>query len=167
MVSESSPPGIGMTINSMPIVVTGRDILSPSYVGDSNRRTSILLVDDDPVCRSLLSDALMYQGHQVYEATDGVTGLEQFSTIQPDLVLVDVLISGLDGLTILREIRQQNQSVGILMLSILRSKKLILEVMAAGADGFVGKPFDLRGLYREIQSLRKQVDQRRTELYCG
>ena len=139
--------------------------VAPMLQADRNGKLSILLVDDEPFIRSLLADALMYQGYQVYEAEDGATGLEQFCAIQPDLVLLDILMPGLNGLAVLQEIRRQNPVVGILVVSALSSKQVTLEAMAAGADGYIRKPFDLRELFRKIESLDRRVCFRSTELH--
>ena len=73
---------------------------------------SIIVVDDDLSIRSLLKDLLEEQGYTVYEAADGVAGLQQFKILQPDLVSLDITMPRLDGLAVLKEIRRQNAKVG-------------------------------------------------------
>lgn len=122
---------------------------------------SILVIDDEFGIRKLLKETLVRQGHQVYEAEDGLTGLEQFYRLQPDLVLVDVSMPGRDGLAVLKEIRRQNVVTGVLMVSALKQANLIAQALANGADGYLNKPFRLAELLKEVQRVSTLVRQRR------
>lgn len=122
---------------------------------------SILLVDDEPGIRLLLNKALKAQGYHVHEAKDGITGLEQFYTVQPDLILLDITMPSLDGFAVLKEIRQHNPVVGIVMVSALSPKLLTVEAMTQGADGYIHKPFKLQEIFKEIQRVHKLVQFRR------
>lgn len=123
---------------------------------------SILLIDDEPGICTLLKEFLTRQGHQVYEARDGITGLEQFYRIQPDLVLVDVTMPGRDGFAVLKEIRRHDSIVGVLMVSALKQPQLITSALTNGADGYLNKPFRLNELLKEVQRVSALVRQRRT-----
>lgn len=122
---------------------------------------SILVIDDEPGICTLLKEVLVRQGHQVYEARDGIAGLEQFYRVQPDLVLVDVNMPGRDGFAVLKEIRRQNTIVGVLMISALKQAHLVASALASGADGYLNKPFQLTELLREVQRVGNLVRLRR------
>lgn len=122
---------------------------------------SILLVDDEPKMRLLLSDILEMEGYVISEAADGATGLQQFNRVQPDLVLLDITMPNGDGLEVLKAIRQQNSVVGILMVSGLQQNQMVRPAMASGADGYLPKPFRLQDLYQEIQRVSRMVYSRR------
>lgn len=123
----------------------------------SAKTLSILLVDDEPGIRQLLKQGLSVQGYQLYEASDGLTGLEQFHTIHPDLVLLDIMMPGMDGFATLREIRRQDTVVGVIMVSALNPERIAIEAMVTGADGYLAKPFKLQAIFAEIERVGNVV----------
>lgn len=125
---------------------------------------SILVVDDEPGIRSLLKAVLEQQGYKVSEAGDGVTGVEQCKILQPDIVLLDITMPGLDGMAVLHEVRRQNGIVGILMVSALRANAIIAKSIASGADGYLCKPFRLQVVLEEVERVRTLVRMRRSNL---
>lgn len=125
---------------------------------------SILVIDDEPGICKLLKEILVRQGYHVYEARDGITGLEQFYRVQPDLVLLDVSMPGRDGFAVLKEIRQQNAAVGVLMISAFKQANLIAKALASGADGYLQKPFRLTDLLQEVQRIGATVHLRHNML---
>lgn len=127
-------------------------------------KLSILVIDDEPGLRALLKEILVRQGYQVYEAKDGIAGLEQFYCVQPDLVLVDVSMPGRDGFAVLKEIRRHDSVVGVLMVSALKQPQLITSALANGADGYLNKPFQLSELLKEVQRVTALVRLRRNTL---
>lgn len=126
-----------------------------------SQQASILLIDDETGIRTLLSNALMMQGHQCQEASDGLTGLTLFQEMQPDLVLLDITMPGLDGFAVLKNIRRQNAMVGVIMVSALNPDRLAAKAMAAGADGYIQKPFRAQTLFQEIERVSRIVHIRR------
>lgn len=125
---------------------------------------SALVIDDEPGICTLLREILTRQGYQVYEAKDGLSGLEQFYLVQPDIILVDISMPGCDGFTIVKEIRRQNLAVGILMVSALKHKQLLDQAVTSGADGYLNKPFRMTELLKEVQRINAVVRLRRTML---
>lgn len=122
------------------------------YVGP---RRSVLIVDDIPANRALLSDALSSVGFTVREATNGEEGLDQAASDPPDLILMDVMMPVMDGLEATRRIRAlaQPRQPSIIAISASVTTDDRARVLAAGADAFIGKPIDLPQLFREIGNL--------------
>ena len=111
---------------------------------ESNRQR-ILIVDDEAPMRELLQDALSREGYELLIATDGKDALDQVLRQLPDLILMDVRMPRLDGVTLCKALRahKQTHSIPIIILTTLNSHKQLEACMAAGADDFIAKPFDV------------------------
>jgi DNA-binding response OmpR family regulator len=105
----------------------------------------ILVVDDDNTVREVLRRYLTRDGHEVIEASDGVTGLNLALTQQPDLVVLDLMLPGMDGLEVCREIRRIS-AVPVIMLTALGQESDRVVGLEYGADDYVVKPFSPREL---------------------
>ncbi|MEZ4863070.1 MAG: response regulator [Caldilineaceae bacterium] len=127
---------------------------------------SILVVDDEPGIRLLLTKALTAHGYTAFEAQDGHVGLQQFCTRQPDLILLDVNMPGRDGFSILQEIRRQDAVVGVVMISAARQSHIVRDALLNGADGYLHKPFNLQQLFQEIRRVGALVQTRRAPILC-
>jgi class 3 adenylate cyclase len=121
----------------------------------------ILLVDDEPTTLQLVRRLLQADGHEIFEAIDGEQAIEQFERLRPDLVLLDVVIPKMDGLEVLREIRQRDKMSGVIMVSALSSEQLAVKSMLGGADDYVGKPFRLKAIRMSIRQVMDKVRLRR------
>lgn len=110
----------------------------------------LLIVDDDANLRLLLRLALANKRYTIYEAANGETALAMCLDLNPDLILLDIALPGMDGITVLQEIRQVNQSVCILMVSALNMQKWIFSAMSHGADGFIAKPLNVTMLHQTV-----------------
>lgn len=126
-----------------------------------NEKLSILLIDDDSGIRLFLNRGLTRYGHCLFEASDGVIGLEQFYTLQPDVILLDITMPRLDGFAVLKEIRRCDAAVGIIMASALSLKQCVVEAMSGGADGYLNKPLRLQPVLAEVQRVSSLVRLRR------
>ena len=112
----------------------------------------ILVVDDDPRIRQMLARYFAQEGYQVSAAADGAAMRAQLNATKVDVILLDVVMPGQDGLTIAREIRAKSD-VGIIMLTgrdELLDQVVGLEV---GADDYIAKPFHLREVLARVKSL--------------
>ena len=115
-------------------------------------KTRILLVDDDPNIRQLVNLYLEKEGFEVSMADRGDAALEQFRAATPDLMLLDVMLPGMDGWQVLREVRKTS-NVPIIMLTAKDEtfdKVLGLEL---GADDYIAKPFDMKELVARIKAV--------------
>lgn len=101
----------------------------------------ILVVDDSGFARRTLRQMLETAGHTVDEAQDGVAALDQYSRKRPDLVLLDVVMEGIDGLEVLRKIRQLDPMARVLLATADIQTSTSSDAKAAGACGIATKPF--------------------------
>ena len=119
-------------------------------------RPQILVVDDDQGITSLLSDYLDQFGFAVHIAHDGSTMREQLSRQAMDLVVLDIMLPGSDGLTLAREMRQHSR-VPIIMLSARTGTHDRVVGLELGADDYMGKPFEPRELVARINTVLRRT----------
>ncbi len=119
---------------------------------------TILVIDDDEKLNSLLKRFLGDFDYSVYTATDAQTGLKKFRAITPDLIILDVMLPGMTGFDLCKQIRQSS-AVPIIMLTArgdLMDKVVGLEI---GADDYLPKPFEPRELVARIQAVLRRTRQ--------
>ncbi|CAG0959828.1 Regulatory protein AtoC [Myxococcaceae bacterium] len=141
----------------------------------------VLVIDDDPGVRDYLEALVSRQGYQVFAVADGEQAIRTLDETRPDLVTLDVVLPGIDGLETLRQIKQRLPEVPVVMLSGHGQARTIVEAMRLGAGDFLRKPFEVeelelafqkalekRALKREVEELRGRA---RTEtemlMLCG
>lgn len=110
----------------------------------------ILLVEDDPTISDLLAYNLRRAGYDVLQEHNGRAGLESALSHQIDLVLMDLMLPGLDGLGASREIARRRPGLPIIMLTARSERETVLEGFRSGADDYITKPFDLEVLLARI-----------------
>lgn len=104
--------------------------------------TRILVVDDDPAIRGLLSDVLEMEDYEVCTAVDGPSALQAVETTDPDFVILDVMMPGLDGYAVLAAIRARpGEPVPVLMLTAAAEPQAQDRAWADGVDYYLAKPF--------------------------
>ncbi|MEU1945814.1 response regulator [Streptomyces sp. NPDC059474] len=117
---------------------------------------TVLLVEDDEVIRRSVAMALERYGYRVSTAGDGLTGLELFRAGGHDLLLLDVMLPGLDGIGLCRRIRETSMDP-ILMMSARGDDLDVISGLEAGADDYVVKPVDTAVLVARIRSLLRRA----------
>jgi two-component system, OmpR family, response regulator MprA len=119
--------------------------------------TKVLIVDDEPAVRDALRRSLAFEGYETALAVDGLEALEKTASYEPDLILLDVLMPRMDGLTAARRLRAAGQRVPILMLTARDTVGDRVTGLDAGADDYLVKPFELDELLARIRALLRRT----------
>jgi DNA-binding response OmpR family regulator len=117
---------------------------------------TILIVEDERDLCNLIRTQLEAEGHTVYQAFDGKTALQLVEAHPPQLVILDWMLPGLDGLTVCRQIRQ-NHLMPILMLTARSEEVDRVLGLEVGADDYVVKPFSMRELLARVRAILRRV----------
>ena len=117
---------------------------------------SILLVDDEPIVREVVERYLRQDGFDVAAAADGDEALRRFAAARPDLVLLDLMLPGVDGLEVCRRIRAQS-NVPIIMLTAKADEVDTIIGLGVGADDYVAKPFSPRELVARVKAVLRRA----------
>lgn len=127
----------------------------------------LLIVDDEPEIGELLSYNFRKRGFDVMTATNGISALESLNSFMPDVVILDIMMPFMNGITTCREIKSTPgyQNTPVLFLSATNNGDLIREAMLSGGDKFISKPIHLNVLIdtvvkmqSHLQSIKKDPD---------
>jgi two-component system chemotaxis response regulator CheY len=113
----------------------------------------ILIVDDAEFLRVRITKMLSGDGFEVFEAENGLKAVATYKQVHPDLVLMDVTMPEMDGLTALKEIRAFDPAAKVVMLTALGQESVVLEAVKSGARDFVVKPFERERVMSAIHKL--------------
>ena len=115
----------------------------------------ILLVDDEPNLRELLRQMLELGGYDVVEAEDGLEALEKLEIVEPDIMILDVMMPKLDGVSLCKQLRADTvfARLPIIMVSGKTQYKAVQEGLAAGANQYLCKPITVQELLQSVRSL--------------
>lgn len=117
--------------------------------------TCILIVDDEPDLVALLDNYLRHEGYETIAASDGPTALEMARTAAPDVILLDVMLPGMDGIEVCRQVRRFSDAY-ILMLTARVEEVDKLIGLSVGADDYVTKPFSPREVVARVKVLLRR-----------
>lgn len=117
-----------------------------------SRQETVLIVEDDPTLRMGLRATLRSEGYRVIVAADGPSGLSLALSDRPDLVLLDVMLPGMNGFEILRELRERDAELPILMLTAKGQEGDRVRGLRLGADDYVVKPFGVAELLARVDA---------------
>ncbi len=120
------------------------------------QQTHILIVDDEGRVTSALRRALAYEGYQVSTAANGESALALVRTRRPDLVILDLMLPGMDGLEVCRRLRAADESIAILMLTARDTVADRVRGLETGADDYLVKPFALEELLARVKALLRR-----------
>ena len=117
----------------------------------------LLVIEDDAHVRDAVTRALRYEGYEVHTAADGNEGLVRALEVEPDAILLDVLMPGTDGLTVCRRLRERGDQTPILMLTARHEVTDRVAGLDAGADDYLVKPFALEELLARLRALLRRT----------
>lgn len=119
---------------------------------------NILVVEDDLDIRELISFNLVNEGHQVFEANDGEVGIDKARNNNPDLILLDLMLPGIQGLDVCRIIKsdQETKETPIIMVTALGQEEDIVKGLETGADDYITKPFSIKVLIARVNAVLKR-----------
>lgn len=112
--------------------------------------TKVLIVDDEPVIVNLLQKFLTQKGYQTITASSGEEALKRVREDSPSLVLLDVYMPGKTGIEVLREIKQFQPTLGVIMVTAASDEGVGRKALELGAFDYVSKPFDLEYLEKVV-----------------
>lgn len=122
----------------------------------SEHKIRILVVEDDLSILTGLSMNLRFEGFEVMQAQDGETGLAMALDQQPDVMVLDVMLPGLNGFEVLKELRRRGQQTPVVMLSAKGLEQDKIMGLDLGADDYLSKPFGLKELMARIKAVLRR-----------
>ena len=124
----------------------------------------ILVIEDEERIRQFLQRGLSYEGYRVESSDDGLEGLELARSAPPDLILLDIMLPGMDGLDVCRNLRAESD-VPILMLTAKEAIEDRVAGLDAGADDYLVKPFSFDELLARVRALLRRAQPTTPEVY--
>ena len=133
-------------------------------MGDMERAMfKVLIIEDNDDNRDILKQQLEYLGYEVVEAADGLEGLNQVAKEQPDLVIVDIMMPGIDGKEVARRLRADSKTkdLPVLAATVLFHSEDIHSCLVAGCNDVLTKPFTLQQLKDRLEKLSQPADRQK------
>ena len=125
--------------------------------------TTVLVVEDDPTVSEVVSRYLVRDGHRVIQRSNGIDGLQAALAEQPDLIVLDLMMPGMDGLQMCQELRRTS-SIPVIMLTALGEESDRISGLQHGADDYVTKPFSPRELALRVAGVLRRSRQPSTSV---
>lgn len=116
----------------------------------------VLVVDDEKDVCDLLKEFLDFKGYDTYTSSDGGTALKMVEKIRPDVLLLDIVMPGMTGIEVLKEIKKRDFSTAVVMATAVADEEIAKRTLQLGAYDYVIKPFDLN--YLETVLLVKMAE---------
>ncbi|MFQ5441197.1 MAG: response regulator [Thermodesulfobacteriota bacterium] len=124
----------------------------------SESKPKVLLVEDNYMNKVLVKEILELNGYEMVAAENGAEAIRLVATEKPDIVLMDIHLPGMDGVTATRLIKSENKyrAIPVLALTASASKSDEEEILGKGFDGYVAKPIDVKNLLEALDKFQKQ-----------
>ena len=127
-----------------------------SYWGNRMSKVKVLVIDDEESIINLVTSYLRPEGYEIYTATDGQSGLQAFRAFNPDLIVLDIMLPGMDGIELLNRIRRESDAY-VIMLTAKSEEIDKIVGLTIGADDYVTKPFSPRELVARIKAAIRRM----------
>ncbi len=118
--------------------------------------SKILIIDDEPAIINLVTAYLRPEGYEIFTATDGASGLQAARAYKPDLIVLDIMLPGIDGIELLSRLRRESDVYVILLTAKTEETDKIVG-LSVGADDYVAKPFSPRELVARIKAALRRL----------
>ena len=154
-------PGRCYAVGCAQVFLPVRERPLPIWQSNGENMRRILVIDDDAAITSVLKRGLSYEGFAVDVAASGLDGLAVLRDHPPDLVILDIMMPGIDGLEVLKRLRSVDSHLPVLMLTAKDAPSDQVQGLERGADDYVVKPFTFEVLLARVRALlrRYEVDQ--------
>ena len=123
----------------------------PETDGERRKGKKIILLDDARFMRQIMQDIMDKKGHELHTCACGKELFELLETMEPDLILLDIMLDGESGLEILKELKEKRPELKVLMLSALSTEYAVKTAKERGAEGFIVKPFNVETLLEKVE----------------
>ncbi|CAN5550077.1 response regulator transcription factor [soil metagenome] len=124
---------------------------------DHSDMPKVLVIDDEPIVLEVVAEYLTRDGFSVITAADGTDGLQRFNAERPDIVILDLMLPGIDGLELCRQIRMQS-NIPIIMVTAKSEETDAVIGLSVGADDYVTKPFGPKELVARVKAVLRRVN---------
>jgi two-component system phosphate regulon response regulator OmpR len=128
---------------------------------------TILVIDDDDILRTALARGLRNEGFNVLTADSAEQAQDILSRISVDALVLDRMMTGMDGLTLLKQLRSSGNTTPILMLTAMTGPENTIDGLASGANDYLAKPFQMRELVLRLNNIIKNQDTLATQMPNG
>jgi two-component system OmpR family response regulator len=126
-------------------------------VAEKTPEARLLVVDDEPSIRELLTASLRFAGFEVTAAADGAQALRQAERVRPDLIVLDVMLPDMDGFAVTRKLRERGREIPILFLTARDETSDKVTGLTVGGDDYVTKPFSLEEVVARIRAVLRRT----------
>jgi len=126
----------------------------------------ILIIDDEKPVRDVLNIALSEEGYESYQAPSGELGFELFKSSEPDIVLTDVMMPGIDGIEVTKRMKVQRDDIDVVVMSGFGTEELVVNALRAGASNYIKKPIVFDELFKILDDIIfKRENRKRFEIF--
>ena len=125
---------------------------------DDHVRGSVLVVDDEPTIAEVVARYLERAGYETRIAADGIAAIDAATSARPDLVVLDLMLPGIDGLEVMRRLREQDRGTPVILLTAKGEESDRVIGLRLGADDYVVKPFSPAELVARVDAVLRRVD---------
>ncbi len=125
----------------------------------AHTRGSVLVVDDEPTINEIVARYLERAGYETHTALDGLAAMEVFDRVSPDLIVLDLMLPGIDGLEVMRRVREaRERRTAIILLTAKGEESDRVIGLRLGADDYVVKPFSPAELVARVDAVLRRID---------